>query len=162
MSGRFPGSDHLEGFWGKRFKKAGSCTRRYDIPAKKNMRGDHLVQALLKIPQFSIWPGNFLRPRWYSENNSTTTRYGCFLDQPRLFNILLFNVSPRETLQMEPSPTTSPDGNLRGYGNGWLQSRRCIVYRHQTCSYVFRSIFRRLARHQRHAGYRYLLYFRRT
>ena len=34
--------------------------------------------------------------------NSTTTQYGCFLDQPGLFDSRLFNVSPREAFQMDP------------------------------------------------------------
>ncbi len=43
---------------------------------------------------------------WYDSDgsikNSTTTPYGCFLDRPGLFDSRLFNISPREALQMDP------------------------------------------------------------
>ena len=34
--------------------------------------------------------------------NTTSTPYGCFLDNPGLFDSRLFNVSPREAIQMDP------------------------------------------------------------
>ena len=80
MSGRFPGSGSIEGFW-------------QDLLDGKN--------HVKKIPK-----SRFDIDQYYdatlSKKNSISTQLGCFLDKPGMFDNRLFNVSPREALQMDP------------------------------------------------------------
>jgi acyl transferase domain-containing protein len=81
MAGRFPGSDSVEAFWEDLV--AGKCQvkeipkSRFDLDAYYDPTGE--------------------------KKNSTAARYGCFLDEPGLFDHRLFNISPREAAQMDPA-----------------------------------------------------------
>ena len=69
-----------------------------------------------------------------------TTQYGCFLDQPGLFDSRLFNVSPREALQMDPQQrlllmATYEAMETAGYSQGGALStdnKRIATYFGQT------------------------------
>ncbi|PLB55929.1 ketoacyl-synt-domain-containing protein [Aspergillus steynii IBT 23096] len=81
MSGRFPGSDDLDSFWG--VLEDGLDLHR-EIPANRFPVETH-CDPTGKIP------------------NTTTTPYGCFYDHPDLFDARLFNMSPREAAATDPN-----------------------------------------------------------
>ncbi|KAK6206418.1 beta-ketoacyl synthase domain-containing protein [Colletotrichum tabaci] len=80
MGGRYPQSRDLEEFWEK------ICEGR----------------ALhTEIP-----PDRFGLDDYYNASNSpftTNTKYGCFLDNPGLFDARFFNLSPREAMEVDPA-----------------------------------------------------------
>ncbi len=55
----------------------------------------------LQIPKSRFDLGEHLDPSGNGKN-TTSTPFGCFLDNPGLFDNRLFNISPREALQMDP------------------------------------------------------------
>ncbi|KAL9067872.1 MAG: hypothetical protein Q9161_006596 [Pseudevernia consocians] len=80
FSGRFPGSESIQAFWeslqlGQDFH----C----EIPKSRFDLRDYFDAS-----------GN--------GKNTTSTPFGCFLDNPGQFDSRLFNVSPREAIQMDP------------------------------------------------------------
>ncbi|KAG0645604.1 Polyketide synthase [Hyphodiscus hymeniophilus] len=81
MSGRFPGSDTVEGLW------------------KSIMEQEEHHQ---KIP-----PDRFDVDSYADETgrakNAITAPYGCFLEHPGHFDHKMFNFSPREAMQMDPA-----------------------------------------------------------
>lgn len=118
MSGRFPGSDTVEGFW-------------KDLLAGKN--------HIKKIPESRFDLEHFYDPTG-KKKNSTTAQHGAFLDEPGLFDHRLFNVSPRESSQMDPmvrlSLATSYEAlESAGYfpgGTPSTQTNRIATYLGQT------------------------------
>ncbi|CAF1473328.1 unnamed protein product [Adineta ricciae] len=80
MSGRFPGSEDLEEFW------------------KSLIDG---VDVHREIPSDRFDVKTHYDPTG-AVRNSTLTQYGCFIDRPGLFDISLFNMSPREAAQTDP------------------------------------------------------------
>lgn len=80
MSGRFPGAASLDDFW--TVLEAGVDLCR-EIPADRfdvQTHHDHTGKT----------------------SNTTLSPYGCFLDQPGLFDARLFNMSPREAASTDP------------------------------------------------------------
>ncbi|MCJ1403808.1 hypothetical protein MMC11_007031 [Xylographa trunciseda] len=80
MSGRFPGGNDISQFW----------------ETIKNGLDVHE-----QIPQSRFDSKSYFDPTGVSKNSSTT-QYGCFLENPGVFDSRLFNVSPREAAQMDP------------------------------------------------------------
>ncbi|EHK97626.1 putative Conidial yellow pigment biosynthesis polyketide synthase [Glarea lozoyensis 74030] len=80
MSGRFPDSDTLDELW--RLLESGTTTHQ-EIPSSR----------------FNI--DDFYDPS-RETHNALLTRFGCFLKNPGDFDHRLFNISPREALQMDP------------------------------------------------------------
>ncbi len=68
--------------------------------------------------------------------NSLSTQYGCFIDNPGLFDSRLFNVSPREAAQMDPMQrlllmTSYEAMEMAGYapdGGVWTNGKRIDTY----------------------------------
>lgn len=80
MSSRLPGSEDAETFWenlqaGLQFESEIPASR-FDLEAHYDATG--------------------------TRKNTTTSCYGCFLENPGLFDNRLFNISPREAKQMDP------------------------------------------------------------
>ncbi|KAL3481051.1 hypothetical protein BJX99DRAFT_254029 [Aspergillus californicus] len=80
MSGRFPDSDTLEEFW----------------TLLETARTTHQV-----IPESRFAVDDFYDPT-RTKHNALLARYGCFLKNPGNFDHRLFNISPREAMQMDP------------------------------------------------------------
>ncbi|KAK2801683.1 Type I Iterative PKS [Onygenales sp. PD_10] len=80
MAGRFPGSDSVDELW------------------ETIMRGQEFHQ---KIPadRFDV---DAYFDKTGAKKNAITTAWGCFLEHPGLFDHKMFNVSPREAVQMDP------------------------------------------------------------
>lgn len=80
MSGRFPGGDGVEGLWN--VLEDGVDVHK-SIP-KDRFNVDTHYDATGK------------------KNNTSHTPYGCFIDEPGLFDPRFFNMSPREATQTDP------------------------------------------------------------
>ncbi len=80
MAGRFPGADTLAEFWS--LLRAGSTTHQEIPPTRFDVRDCYDPAGEGK--------------------NAMRTRYGCFLQNPGLFDNLFFHVSPEEAMQMDP------------------------------------------------------------
>ena len=80
MSGRFPESDTLDEFW--RLLETGKTTHQVIPPSRFNV-------------------DDFYDPS-RSTHNALFARHGCFIKKPGDFDHRLFNISPREALQMDP------------------------------------------------------------
>ena len=80
MSGRFPESDTLEELW--HLLETGTTTHQ-EIPASR----------------FNV--DDFYDPS-RKKHNAHVSRHGCFIKKPGHFDHRLFNISPREALQMDP------------------------------------------------------------
>ncbi|KAF1852234.1 uncharacterized protein K460DRAFT_374054 [Cucurbitaria berberidis CBS 394.84] len=80
MSGRFPGGNSLDDFW-----KVIETGR--DV--HKQIPRDRFDAATHCDPSGKI-------------KNSTLSAFGCFIDQPGMFDTRLFNMSPREAAQTDP------------------------------------------------------------
>ena len=99
MSGRFPESDTLDEFW--RLLETGTTTHR-------------------EIPPSRFCIDDFYDPS-RSKHNALLARHGCFIKKPGDFDHRLFNISPREALQMDPVQrmllmTTYESLEMAGYG----------------------------------------------
>lgn len=80
MSGRFPESDTLDELW--RLLETGMTTHQ-EIPSSRFNMDDFYDPSRKK-------------------HNALVSRYGCFIKEPGNFDHRLFNISPREALQMDP------------------------------------------------------------
>ena len=80
MSGRFPESDTLDELW--RLLETGTTTHQ-------------------EIPKSRFNLDDFYDPSG-KRHNALTSRHGCFIKKPGNFDHRLFNISPREALQMDP------------------------------------------------------------
>ncbi|KAL4899885.1 hypothetical protein BDW74DRAFT_171149 [Aspergillus multicolor] len=80
MSGRFPDSDTLDEFW----KLLESATTTHQV-----------------IPESRFSVDDFYDPT-REKHNALLARFGCFLKNPGDFDHRLFNISPREAMQMDP------------------------------------------------------------
>ncbi|KAF2109358.1 PKS16 protein [Lophiotrema nucula] len=101
MSGRFPGAEDLESLW--RVLEDGLDLHRQIPPDRFDV-------------QSHCDPTGNLR-------NSTLTPFGVFIDQPGLFDVRLFNMSPREAKQTDPMQrllliTTYEALEMAGYSPG--------------------------------------------
>ncbi|GCB19650.1 conidial yellow pigment biosynthesis polyketide synthase [Aspergillus awamori] len=81
MSGRFPDSDGTESFWNLLYKGLDVHRKvpadRWDVDAHVDMTG--------------------------SKRNTSKVAYGCWINEPGLFDPRFFNMSPREALQADPA-----------------------------------------------------------
>ena len=73
-------------------------TKRYDIPVEFKPR---LLTFLFKIPKDRFNVDTHYDPTGKIRNTSHTP-YGCFIDEPGLFDPRFFNMSPREATQTDP------------------------------------------------------------
>ena len=80
MSGRFPESDTLDELW--RLLETGTTTHQ-EIPSSRFNMDDFYDPSRKK-------------------HNALVSRHGCFIKKPGKFDHRLFNISPREALQMDP------------------------------------------------------------
>ncbi len=80
MSGRFPESDTLDELW--RLLETGTTTHQ-EIPSSRFNMDDFYDPSRKK-------------------HNALVSRHGCFIKKPGNFDHRLFNISPREALQMDP------------------------------------------------------------
>ncbi|KAG5927468.1 hypothetical protein E4U42_002219, partial [Claviceps africana] len=80
MAGRFPESDTLDEFW--HLLESGQTTHR-------------------EIPPSRFHVDDFYDPT-RATHNALLARHGCFIRKPGHFDHRLFNISPREALQMDP------------------------------------------------------------
>lgn len=80
ISGRFPESDTLDELW--RLLETGTTTHQ-EIPSSR----------------FNV--DDFYDPS-RKKHNALISRHGCFIKKPGMFDHRLFNISPREALQMDP------------------------------------------------------------
>ena len=81
MSGRFPGAKHNEAFW------------------------DLLYQGLdvHKSVPASHWDAETHVDPTGARKNTSATPFGCWLDDPGVFDARFFNISPREAPQIDPA-----------------------------------------------------------
>ena len=101
MSGRFPGSDNIYDFW-QTLQNGSDLHEKVSDSSKTNLEAQNLSSfSLPKIPPSRFDLNEHFDPSGETKN-AVTTQYGCFLDKPGLFDSRLFNVSPRETAQMDP------------------------------------------------------------
>ncbi|KUL85909.1 hypothetical protein ZTR_06423 [Talaromyces verruculosus] len=117
MSGRFPDSDTLDEFWS--LLETGTTTHQ-EIP----------------LSRFKV--DDFYDPS-RSKHNALLARYGCFIKKPGEFDHRLFNISPREAMQMDPVQrmllmTTYEALEMAGYspGGGEHDPPRIATYFGQT------------------------------
>ncbi|KAI1826639.1 BcPKS15, polyketide synthase [Xylaria intraflava] len=116
MSGRFPQSNSLDEFW--------------------NIL-ENGIDTHEEIP-LSRFPIDHFYDEAEERKNSTKTRFGCFLKDPGLFDNRLFNISPREALQMDPLQrmllmTTYEALEMAGYSGSDVEDRcRVATYFGQT------------------------------
>ncbi|ORY16143.1 polyketide synthase [Clohesyomyces aquaticus] len=101
MSGRFPDSDTLDEFWD--LLESGNTTHQ-EIPSSR----------------FNV--DDFYDPSG-AKHNAMLARHGCFIKKPGDFDHRLFNISPREALQMDPVQrmllmTTYESLEMAGYSPG--------------------------------------------
>ncbi|KAF2664950.1 polyketide synthase 1 [Microthyrium microscopicum] len=101
MAGRFPGAETLQSFW--KVLVDGKDLHR-QIPKDRFDVKTHFDPA-----------GNL--------QNSTLTPYGVFIDEPGLFDVRMFNMSPREAAQTDPMQrmlllTTYEALEMSGYSLG--------------------------------------------
>ena len=80
MAGRFPESDTLDELW--RLLETGTTTHQ-------------------EIPNSRFNVDDFYDPS-RKRHNALVSRHGCFIKKPGKFDHRLFNISPREALQMDP------------------------------------------------------------
>lgn len=80
MSCRFPGADNVSALWDLLEKGRDTCKKipkdRFDVDTHYDPLG--------------------------KKNNASHTPYGCFIDQPGLFDPRFFNMSPREATETDP------------------------------------------------------------
>ena len=100
MSGRFPESDTLDELW--RLLETGTTTHQ-EIPTSRFNLDDFYDPSRKK-------------------HNAHVSRHGCFIKKPGSFDHRLFNISPREALQMDPVQrmllmTTYEALEMAGYAN---------------------------------------------
>lgn len=105
MSGRFPGSDNVDEFWGELL--SGTC-------------------HIKKVP-LSRFDVDMYHDETHKLKNSTAVKDGAWLNSPGLFDNRFFNVSPREATQMDPVQrlcltTTHEALEMAGYAPGASQS----------------------------------------
>ncbi|RYO94433.1 hypothetical protein DL766_002781 [Monosporascus sp. MC13-8B] len=81
MSGRFPGAEDLGAFWDLLFK--GLDVHKVVPPSRWNA-GTHV-------------------DRDKARKNTSSTPFGCWLDNPGVFDAKFFNVTPREAPQIDPA-----------------------------------------------------------
>lgn len=81
MAGRFPENDTVDGFWEDLL--AGKC-------------------HIKKVPVSRFCVDDYLDPT-HKKKNSTSAQHGAWLANPGFFDNRLFNISPREALQMDPT-----------------------------------------------------------
>ena len=116
MSGRFPESDTLDELW--RLLESGTTTHQ-EIPSVR-FNIDDLYDPSRK------------------KHNALVSRHGCFIKKPGNFDHRLFNISPREALQMDPVQrmllmTTYEALEMAGYANDSEQAQpRIATYFGQT------------------------------
>ena len=116
MSGRFPESDTLDELW--RLLERGRTTNQEIPPSRFNM-------------------DDFYDPS-RKKHNALVSRHGCFINKPGDFDHRLFNISPREALQMDPVQrmllmTTYEALEMAGYADYGEQGRpRIATYFGQT------------------------------
>ncbi|KAH8585456.1 hypothetical protein B0O99DRAFT_696467 [Bisporella sp. PMI_857] len=80
MAGRFPSADNLEGLW--RLLEQGLDVHRRIPPDRFDVEAHYDPTSKKK--------------------NTSHTPYGCFIEQPGLFDPRFFNMSPREAYQTDP------------------------------------------------------------
>ena len=116
MSGRFPESDTLDELW--RLLETGTTTHQ-EIPSSRFNMDD-----FYDLPR--------------KKHNALVSRHGCFIKKPGSFDHRLFNISPREALQMDPVQrmllmTTYEALEMAGYAdNGEQSPPRIATYFGQT------------------------------
>ena len=116
MSGRFPESDTLDELW--RLLETGTTTHQ-EIPSSRFKVDDFYDPSRRK-------------------HNALVSRHGCFIKKPGNFDHRLFNISPREALQMDPVQrmllmTTYEALEMAGYADNSEQARpRIATYFGQT------------------------------
>jgi hypothetical protein len=81
MSGRFPGANSIEAFWG---------LLREGLDVHKEVPPLHWNKATHYDPTGAA-------------KNTSATPFGCWLDDPAAFDARFFNVSPREAPQIDPA-----------------------------------------------------------
>ncbi|KZL66153.1 polyketide synthase [Colletotrichum tofieldiae] len=94
ISGRYPRSRDLEEFWEKICKGKALHTELYDL--------SYITDG--RFPQIPL--DRFSLDDYYNAINSTfttNTKYRYFLDNPGLFNIRFFNLSPRKAIKVDPA-----------------------------------------------------------
>nr|A0A455M7S4.1 RecName: Full=Non-reducing polyketide synthase atnG; Short=NR-PKS atnG; AltName: Full=Arthripenoid biosynthesis cluster protein G [Arthrinium sp.]AYO60880.1 NR-PKS AtnG [Arthrinium sp.] len=80
MSGQFPGAASVDELWDVLMRRE---ERHRKIPIERFNADDYLDET-------------------GRGSSAITTAYGCFLENPGLFDHKMFNVSPREAMQMDP------------------------------------------------------------
>ncbi|KAL6695090.1 polyketide synthase [Trichoderma pleuroticola] len=80
MSSRLPGSEDAESFW-------------------ENLQGGLQFESEIPASRFDL---EVHYDATGNRKNTTTSCYGCFLENPGLFDNRLFSISPREAKQMDP------------------------------------------------------------
>lgn len=99
MSGRFPGSESIQAFWeslelGQDFHCEVSNLRRSYFGLVSRLTSLQIPKSRFDLREHFDASGN--------GKNTISTPFGCFLDNPGVFDNRLFNVSPREALQIDP------------------------------------------------------------
>ena len=98
MAGRFPNAADHEKFWD--LLEAG-----LDVHRKVRLLSlctlSQLILTISKIPKDRFDVDKHFDPTGKTRNTSHTP-YGCFIDQPGLFDPRFFNMSPREATQTDP------------------------------------------------------------
>ncbi|KAK8074379.1 Bcpks15 [Apiospora hydei] len=100
MSGQFPGASNVDEMWEVLMQRheLHQKVNKLSIILLKRKRADPIA---VKTPAERFDADDYLDETGRGPN-AITTAYGCFLDNPGLFDHKMFNVSPREAMQMDP------------------------------------------------------------
>ena len=90
MAGRFPSAANHDELW-KSLERGLDCHRI--VSNAQHFRSKSISSDISQIPTDRFDPQTHL---------SSNARYGCFIDEPGLFDARFFNLSPREALQTDP------------------------------------------------------------
>ncbi|KAL9044147.1 MAG: hypothetical protein Q9214_002694, partial [Letrouitia sp. 1 TL-2023] len=99
MAGRFPNAADHEKFWN--LLEAGLDVHRKVGKARIHSLQDDTFNPVLQVPKDRFDVSKHYDPTGKGRNTSHTP-FGCFIDEPGLFDPRFFNMSPREATQTDP------------------------------------------------------------
>jgi 3-oxoacyl-(acyl-carrier-protein) synthase len=127
MSGRFPGSENLEEFWDI-LENGKDLHRRVRLNGKAKDGILVLTKLCSKVPKDRFDAETHCDPSGCTRN-TTLTAFGCFIDNPGMFDERFFNMSPRESMQTDPAQrlllmSTYEALEMAGYSENVIEKNR--------------------------------------
>ena len=99
MSGRFPGCENLDDFW--KILERGRDLHEV-VRVKFVIQCTNTDHNISKIPKARFDADSHCDPSG-TIKNSTLSAFGCFIENPGMFDPRFFNMSPREAMQADPA-----------------------------------------------------------